>query len=98
MEAFAQMHRGYAGVILDCEDVELSLQLLAGIRSQENHTPIIALLPPGSAVKAALTAGASVAICKPIRLDHLATSLRVSFRLQKPSERAAAAKASAVIQ
>jgi DNA-binding response OmpR family regulator len=96
VEAFAQLHRGYAGVILDCEDVELSLQLLAGVRSQEHNTPIIALLPPGSAVKEALTAGASVAICKPVRLDHLATSLRLSFRLQKPSERAAAAKPAVV--
>ncbi len=97
VEAFAQLHRGYEGVILDCEDVELSLQLLAGVRSQENHTPIIALLPPGSAVKAALAAGASVAKCKPMRLDHLATSLRVSFRLQRPSERAAAAKATVTL-
>ena len=93
VEAFASLHRGYEGVVLDCEDVELSLQLLAGVRGSGQPTPVIALLPPGSAVKAALTAGATVAICKPMRLDHLATSLRVSFRLQRPSERAAAAKA-----
>jgi DNA-binding response OmpR family regulator len=89
MEAFASLHRGYEGVVLDCEDVELSLQLLAGVRSgsEHNDTSIIALLPAGTPVKEALNAGANLAVYKPVRSDHLATSLRVSFRLARPSER-----------
>jgi len=39
-------------------------------------------------VKQALSAGAHLALNKPLRIDHISRSLRVSFRLSRPNERA----------
>jgi DNA-binding response OmpR family regulator len=96
MEAFASLHKKYDGIIVDFEDVELALQLVAGIRSNSdngNSTCVIALLPPEIPVKQALSAGANIALNKPLRIDHLARSLRVSFRLTTAAEKQQAAKA-----
>jgi hypothetical protein len=92
MEAFARLERRFEGVIVDCDDnVELAMQLVAGIRghAESEGTRVIALLPSSVPVKQALSAGAYIAMNKPLRIDHLARSLRVSFHLVPRSERAA---------
>jgi DNA-binding response OmpR family regulator len=94
MEAFASLHKSYDGVVVDFEDVDLALQLIAGIRSKENGAAccIIALLASDTPVKQALSGGANIALNKPLRIDHLARSLRVSFRFTTAAEKAQAAK------
>jgi len=92
-EAFALLARNYEGVIVDFDDVDLALQLVTGLRSNaDNHACVIALLPPEVPVKQALGAGANVALNKPLRIDHLGRSLRVTFRLTTAAEKAAASK------
>ncbi len=85
VEAFALLERRFDGVVVDCEDVDLSLQLCRGLRSQEERggTPVIALLPGEVAVQRALTAGAMVALHKPFRVQHLATSICVCFHVPR---------------
>lgn len=89
MEALSLLKRSYDGVIVDFDDTELSLQLVTGIRTHhENATVVVALLPQELPVKQALSAGAHLALNKPLRIDHISRSLRVSFRLSRPNERA----------
>ena len=91
LEAFSMVERKYEGIIVDFEDVDLASQLVSGIRTHhENATVVMAILPQDVPVKQALTAGAHLALNKPLRIDHLTRSLRVSFRLARPNERAAA--------
>lgn len=93
MQAFASLHKKYDGVIVDFEDVDLALQLVSGVRSNpENGACVVALLPSDVPVKQALNAGANIALNKPLRIDHLARSLRVTLRLTTTAERTAAAK------
>jgi DNA-binding response OmpR family regulator len=94
-DAFALLHRRYEGVVLDCEDPELAVQLIAGVRQKAEgagNTAVIALLPPDTPVQQVLTAGATVALHHPLRLERLMLSLRVALRLATPNEKAAAAK------
>jgi DNA-binding response OmpR family regulator len=90
VEAFALLHRRYDGIVLDCVDVELTLQLLAGVRAQEDRsgTGMIALLPGEVTVQQALAAGASVALHKPFRLQHLSNSISFCFRIPRVDARA----------
>jgi DNA-binding response OmpR family regulator len=89
VEALALLKRNYDGVIVDFDDTDLALQLVAGIRTHhENATVVVALLPQELPVKQALSAGAHLALNKPLRIDHISRGLRVSFRLSRPSERA----------
>jgi DNA-binding response OmpR family regulator len=94
MEAFAHLERRYDGVVLDCEDVELAIQLLTGLKgnSQAENMRVIALLPAETPVQQVLSAGAAFAIHKPVRVDRLATILRICFHLTTRSEKATAAR------
>lgn len=96
MEAFSLVQRQFEGVVVDFDDVDLATQLVAGIRAHhENATVVVALLPQDVPVKQALSAGAHLALNKPLRIDHLTRSLRVSFRLSRPNERAQAPQSAA---
>lgn len=99
MEAFASLSRRYDGVVVDCEDVDLALQLLAGIRSDPDRaaTSVIALLPADIPVQQALSAGANFALHKPVRQENMTKGLRVSFRLLRPKERQAKDKEKTVV-
>jgi DNA-binding response OmpR family regulator len=97
MEAFAHLDRRYDGVVLDCEDVELAVQLVGGIRSSnagsEGTTSVIALLPGEAALHTVLSAGAVLALHKPLRrLEPLVAGMRICFRLTPAAEKPAAAK------
>ncbi len=89
VEAFALLNRRFDGVVVDCEDVELSLQLCAGLRAQSESggTPVVALLPAEVTVQRALSAGASVALHKPFRLQHLGNSICFCFRVPRVDTR-----------
>src|SRR3954471_23735147 len=94
-DAFEHLNRRYDGVVLDCEDVELALQLFAGVRQKaegEGHTALIALLPPDTPVQQILAGGATLALHHPLRLDRLTLSLRVALRLTTTNEKAAAVR------
>jgi len=94
VEAFAHLARHYTGVVLDCVDVELALQLIAGIRhvSEDDPTAIIALLPADAPVQAALTLGTIVALNRPLQQGRLELSLQLGFGLTAPSKKVMAAK------
>jgi DNA-binding response OmpR family regulator len=96
MEAFANLERRYDGVVLDCEDVELAVQLVAGIRSSagsEGPTSVIALLPAEAPLHTVLSAGAVLALHKPLRrLEPLVAGMRIGFRLTPTAEKAPEAK------
>gem|GEM_PF-6205850 len=94
-EAFTHLHRRYTGVVVDCEDAELAMQLIAGLRhhSEGEPTAILALLPPNTPAHQVLASGATIVLHHPLRLDRLTLSLRVALRLTTPDEKAAAAKA-----
>lgn len=85
VEAFAMLHRRFDGVVVDCEDVELSLQLCSGLRAQSESggTPVVALLPGEVTVQRALAAGAAVALHKPFRIQHLANSICFCFHVPR---------------
>ncbi|MBI2678902.1 MAG: response regulator transcription factor [Candidatus Koribacter versatilis] len=94
-EAFARLNRRYDGVVLDCEDVELAIQLVSGMRSTASENPpgVIALLPGESPLHPVLSAGAVLALHKPLRrLEPLIAGMRICFRLTTPGEKAAAAR------
>jgi DNA-binding response OmpR family regulator len=92
-EAFAQLHRRYDGVVLDCEDVELAVQLVSGIRSNNavgegTPTSVIALLPGEAPLHPVLSAGAVLALHKPLRrLEPLVAGMRMCFRLTPAAEK-----------
>lgn len=89
VEAFARLNRRYDGVVVDIDDVELSLQLCSGLRAQSESgaTPVVALLPGDVTVQRALSAGASVALHKPFRLQHLANSICFCFHVPRVDTR-----------
>jgi DNA-binding response OmpR family regulator len=90
MEAFSQVPgRHYDGVVLDCEDVDLALQLLTGLRAEDaaERTNVIALLPTEVPLTQALVAGAKLALHKPLKVERVSLSLRVSFGLVRVKDR-----------
>lgn len=84
MEAFSHVpNRRYEGVVLDCDDVDLALQLLTGMQAKDaaERTNVIALLPSEVPLTQALVAGAKLALHKPLKVERISLSLRVSFGL-----------------
>ena len=97
MDAFTRVDRRYEGVVLDCDDLDLSLQLLNGVQAQDaaERVSVIALLPSEVPLTEALAAGAKLALHKPLKLERISLSLRVSFGLLRTKDRAAANVAAA---
>jgi DNA-binding response OmpR family regulator len=97
MEAFAKVDRRYEGVVLDCEDVDLALQLLNGVQAKDaaERVSVIALLASEVPLTQALAAGAKLALHKPLKVERISLSLRVSFGLMRIKDRVAANSAAA---
>ena len=81
MEAFEALpKKAYDGLIVDCDDMELTSQMLRGLRATPEiaHAIVVALVPNGDAVKAAFASGANFALHKPVTMIQVQRSLRAA--------------------